>query len=151
MKGPAIGLCLALAGCELLTPVPPTPPSSGPNLPPELQRVLDDYTIAWQTRDAAGLAALFADDRVVMPNACPPVQGRAEVQKCYTGSGGGLSLRAVDHRFEGPLGYIIGEYAMQPGAQAAGRFVLTLTKDANGRWLIVSDMDREYRRQQSQE
>jgi ketosteroid isomerase-like protein len=150
MRGLAIGLCLALAGCELLTPVPPTPPSSGANLPPELQRVLDEYTLAWQTRDAAGLASLFADDRVVMPNSCPPVRGRAEVQKCYTGSGGGLSLQAVDHRIGTEFAYIIGEYATQAGNPAAGRFVLTLTKGDNDRWLIVSDMDREYRRQQSQ-
>ncbi len=140
---------LLLAGCELLTPVPLSPPeSSGAALPPELQRVLDDYTIAWQTRDAPGLAALFADDRIVMPNACPPVQGRNAVQKCYTGSGGDLNLRPLDHRLDAAFGYIIGEYAMKADAPAAGRFALTLTKSAGGRWLIVADMDREYRKPQ---
>ncbi len=140
---------LALAGCELFTPVPLDPPeSSGAVLPPEMQRVLDDYAIAWRTRDAAGLAALFADDRVVVPNACPPVQGRDAVQKCYTGSGGELDLRAVDHRLDATFGYIIGEYATQAEAPAAGKFVLTLAKGAGGRWLIVADMDREYRKAQ---
>jgi ketosteroid isomerase-like protein len=135
--------CVAFGGCTLFEP---PPESSGPQLPPELQRVLDDYSSAWRTRDAAGLAALFADDRVVVPNACPPVRGRADVQKCYTGSGGEIDLRSLDHRIGETGAYIIGEYAGKPDTPASGKFVLTLTRDGE-RWLIVADMDREYRRQ----
>ena len=37
-------------------------------LPPELARVLTDYEKAWQARDAAALAALFAEDGFVLPS-----------------------------------------------------------------------------------
>jgi ketosteroid isomerase-like protein len=146
MKRSAKPLLLALATLAL-SACGTTPSITGASLPPELQRVLDDYTTAWKARDAKALAALFPDNQTVVPNACPPATTRAEVEKCYTGSGGDLNLRALDHRIDGQLAYIIGEYAMTPGGPAGGKFVLTLQKDASGRWLIVSDMDREYPRQ----
>jgi len=42
--------------------------------------------------------------------------------------------------------YIIGAYAEQKGQPDGGKFTLTLLKGRDGRWLIVSDMDRSYRR-----
>jgi ketosteroid isomerase-like protein len=118
-------------------------------LPPPLARVLTDYEAAWRGRDAAALARLFADDRVVVPNACPPVKGRSAVERCYTGSGGSLALRAIAYGTDGALGYVIGAYAGQPGAADGGKFTLTLVKGADGRWLIVADMDRSYSRSAS--
>lgn len=115
-------------------------------LPPELQRVLTDYEAAWRSRDPAALARLFADDRVVVPNACAPVNGRAEVERCYAGSGGPLSLRPIAFGIDGALGYIIGAYAPASGDADLGKFTLTLVKGADGRWLIVADMDRPYGR-----
>jgi ketosteroid isomerase-like protein len=115
-------------------------------LPAPLARVLTDYETAWRAKDAAALAALFADDRVVVPNACPPVRGRAGVQACYTGSGGPLFLRAVAYNADSASGYIIGAYRSEEAGPDAGKFTLTLTKGADGRWLIVADMDAPYRR-----
>jgi ketosteroid isomerase-like protein len=142
MRAALIALCAGLAACATA----PSPSTSGPSLPPELQRVLDDYSTAWRAKDAKALAALFADDRTVVPNACPPAKDRAGIEACYTGHGGGIGLTALDHRIDGSMAYIIGEYAGQPGGPAAGKFVLTLTRDAAGRWLIVADMDQPYRR-----
>jgi ketosteroid isomerase-like protein len=128
--------------------VAPQPPGSEPSieLPPALARVLTDYEAAWRNRDAAALARLFADDRIVVPNACPPVRGRAAVERCYAGSGGALTLRAIAYGADGALGYIVGAYAPQTGDADGGKFTLTLVKGGDGRWLIVSDMDRPYRR-----
>jgi len=39
------------------------------------------------------------------------------------------------------VGYVIGGYARQKGEPDVGKFTLTLTRRADGRWLIVSDMD----------
>jgi ketosteroid isomerase-like protein len=116
------------------------------DLPPSLARVLTDYEAAWRSRDAAALARLFADDRVVVPNACPPVKGRNEVERCYAGSGGPLALRATAYGTDGAMGYIIGAYAPEKGQPDGGKFTLTLLKGGDGRWLIVADMDRPYRR-----
>ena len=110
-------------------------------LPAELARVLTDYEAAWQSRDAAALARLFAEDGFVLPNGGQPVRGRAAIQKHYTGAGGPLALRAIAFAAEGSVAYIIGGYGPAQGQPDSGKFTLTLRKGADGRWLIVSDMD----------
>lgn len=124
-------------------PEPPPPPSVG--LPPELARVLTDYEAAWQARDAAALARLFVEDGFVLPTGRPPVRGRAEIERHYTGKGGPLSLRALAYATEGSVGYIIGAFAEKKGDPDIGKFTLTLRKAAGGRWLIASDMDNPSR------
>jgi ketosteroid isomerase-like protein len=142
MRAALLALGVALSACA----TPATSSSSGASLPPELQRVLDDYSTAWRAKDAKALAGLFADDRTVVPNACAPAKDRAGIEACYTGHGGGIGLTALDHRLDGSMAYVIGEYSGAPGGPAAGKFVLTLSKDQTGRWLIVADMDQPYRR-----
>lgn len=115
-------------------------------LPNELARVLTDYEQAWQAKDAAALAALFAEDGYVLPNGGTPVKGRAAIEKFYTGHGGGLSLRALAFAIEGNVGYIIGGYTSKAGEPDTGKFTLTLKRDAKGRWLIMSDMDSSNQR-----
>ena len=118
-------------------------PASLPSieLPPALARVLTDYEMAWGKKDAAALAALFAEDGFVLSSGVPPVRGRAAIQQHYAKAGGPLSLRALASATSGDVGYIIGAFAMQKGGPDAGKFTLTLKKDAAGRWLIMSDMD----------
>jgi ketosteroid isomerase-like protein len=96
---------------------------------------------AWEGRDPAALAALFAEDGFVLSGGAPPVRGRAAIQKLYTGRGGPLALRAFFYATEGRIGYILGGFAREAGLPDAGKFTLTLRQDADGRWLIVSDMD----------
>jgi hypothetical protein len=59
-------LAVMLAAASAVAAPPPEPALGPPlpsvTLPPELDRVLRDYEKAWQARDAAGLAALFAED-----------------------------------------------------------------------------------------
>lgn len=110
-------------------------------LPAPLARVLADYEVAWQNKDAAGLAALFTEDGFVLPNGSPPVRGRAQIERRYSGSGGPLALRALAYATEGSIGYIIGGFARQKGQPDIGKFTLTLRKGPEGRWLIMSDMD----------
>ncbi len=111
-------------------------------LPAELDRVLRDYEKAWQARDAAALAALFAEDGFVLSNGKPPVRGRAAIRIAYTEGDGPLSLRALAYSVEGAVGYIIGAYATSKDSADIGKFVLALRKDKEGRrWLIAADMD----------
>jgi ketosteroid isomerase-like protein len=110
-------------------------------LPPELARVLTEYESAWQQKDARALAELFAEDGFVLSSGVPPVRGRQAIQKHYSGQGGPLSLRALAYTVEGSTGYIIGGFARQTGQPDIGKFTLTLRKSADGRWLIMSDMD----------
>lgn len=117
-------------------------------LPPELARVLTDYEAGWRTGDAAALASLFAEDGYVLPQGRGPVKGRAAIQKLYTRTGSPLSLRAIAYSTSGDVGYILGGYTGELGKPDDGKFTLTLRKGADGKWLIVSDMDNSSRRQQ---
>ena len=83
---------------------------------PPLARVLTDYETAWARKDAAALAALFADDGFVLSIGVPPVRGRAAIQEHYARAGGPLSLRALAFATSGDLGYIIGAFATEKGA-----------------------------------
>jgi len=119
----------------------PSPSEPGVRLPGPLARVLTDYEAAWTRKDAAALAALFAEDGFVLSNGMPPVRGRAEIARHYAGQGGPLALRALAFQTHGPIGYIIGGFARAKGEPDIGKFTLTLVKGARGRWLIMSDMD----------
>jgi ketosteroid isomerase-like protein len=120
-------------------------PQPSVKLPPELARVLTDYEAAWRKRDAVALANLFAEDGFVLSNNRPPVRGRAAIQHAYKGAGGPLALRAIAFATEGSVGYIIGGFAREEGKPDIGKFTLTLRKGADGRWLIMSDMDNSNR------
>lgn len=124
---------------------PPSQQLPSVNLPPELERVLRDYEVAWAARDPAALAALFAPDGFVLARGRPPLRGRRAIQEYYTGQGGPLSLRAIAFASEGSVAYIIGGYAARRGVADVGKFTLTLRKGSDGRWLIVSDMDSSNR------
>lgn len=110
-------------------------------LPPPIARVLSDYERAWQTKDAAALAALSAEDGFVLSSGTAPVRGRGEIERHYKGAGGPLALRAFAYATDGSIGYIIGGFARQRGEPDIGKFTLTLRKGPDGRWLIASDID----------
>jgi ketosteroid isomerase-like protein len=124
-----------------------SPGEASVTLPPELARVLTDYEASWKAGDAAALSHLFAEDGFVLAAGQAAVKGRAAIQRLYTHPGSPLSLRAFVYATNGDVGYIIGGYSAEPGKPDDGKFTLTLRKSADGRWLIVSDMDNSNRRQ----
>jgi ketosteroid isomerase-like protein len=132
---------IAVVGAQTPSPARQPAPLPSVTLPEPLARVLADYEVAWRNRDATALASLFTEDGFVLSNGVPPVRGRADIQKHYARQGGSLSLRALAFGTDGSVGYIIGGFARQKGDPDVGKFTLTLQKDGNGRWLIVSDMD----------
>ena len=136
-------LLLAVLALSLPARAQQAPPSPLPSvqLPGNLQRVLTDYEDAWQKKDAKALSALFAPNGFVLPSGSAPARGRDAVEKHYAGSGGPLSLRPLAYATNGNLGYIIGAYSRSKDAPDEGKFTLVLTRDAKGRWLILSDMD----------
>lgn len=110
-------------------------------LPPELDRVLRDYEMAWRARDAAGLAALFTDDGFILRPNRPPVRGRANIEEGYRGAGGPLVLRAWAYATSGDVGWILGGFGVAEDGPDFGKYTLTLRLGDDGRWLIASDMD----------
>ena len=143
VRGSGLALAVTAMGAMELRAQPASAPAPMPSvtLPADLARVLTDYEKGWQAKDAAGLASLFAEDGFVLPNGAPPVRGRGEIARHYTGQGGPLALRALAFATEGAVGYIIGGYARRAGEPDTGKFTLTLRRAPEGRWLILSDMD----------
>jgi ketosteroid isomerase-like protein len=139
--GVAVCVTALIPGAAVRTQSPAPRQFPSVALPAPLARVLSDYETAWRKRDAAALAALFSEDGFVLSNGVPPVRGRAQIERHYAGQGGPLALRALAFATDGSIGYIIGGFARRAGEADVGKFTLTLRKDANQRWLIVSDMD----------
>jgi hypothetical protein len=138
----ALVLLLAVpAGAQSPSPAAMPSPLPSITLPAPLARVLTDYEAAWGRKDAVALAALFAEDGLVLSSGVPPVRGRAAIERHYTGQGGPLALRAFAYATEGSIGTIIGGFARAPGEPDIGKFTLTLVEGPDGRWLIQSDMD----------
>ena len=142
-RGLALALVLAAGSVAAQAPSPSVSPSALPSvaLPAPLARALSDYEAAWSHKDAAALAALFAEDGFVLSSGTPPVRGRAAIERHYMGQGGPLALRALAFSTHGPIGFIIGGFARAPGEADIGKFTLTLVKGPQDRWLIQSDMD----------
>lgn len=119
---------------------PPTIP-----LPEDLDRVLRDYEQLWQTGKGLELAQLFTVDGYVLPPGTPPRQGREAIARGYASVGGDLRLRAIDYAIEGSTGYIVGAYGYGEDGGDTGKWILTLRRDEEGRWLISGDMNNSSR------
>ena len=114
-------------------------------LPPELDRVLRDYEREWKAGNAAGLAALFTDDGMALPNGHPPARGHAAITSAYRVSGSDLRLRALAYGTADTVAYIIGAFRSGAATADAGKFVLALRRSPKGRWLIAADIDNSMR------
>jgi hypothetical protein len=134
-------LACALVAATASAQAPAVSPLPSVTLPGPLARVLTDYETAWRSKDAAGLAALFAEDGFVLSSGVPPVRGREAISRHYTGQGGPLHLRAFAYATRGSIGSIVGGFARAKDEPDIGKFTLTLVKGPGGRWLIQSDMD----------
>ncbi len=118
-------------------------PQPSVELPDELDRVLRDYEAHWGAGNADALAELFVEEGLIVRGGW--IRGRDAIRQAYQTASGPLRLRAIEFAADGSVGYIVGAYGYgdeQP-VEDRGLFVLTLQRGASGRWLIVSDMDRQ--------
>jgi len=111
------------------------------DLPPALSRVLRDYEKGWSAGNAAAVAALFAPRGMALPNGQQAAVGAAAITSAYAGPGGPLRLRPLAWATADSVGYIIGGYRYGPGDGDTGKFILALSRRADGHWLIVADID----------
>lgn len=110
-------------------------------LPVDLARVLRDYEREWAAGNAAGLAALFAEDGFALPSGRLPARGRDAIAAHYRNAGGPLRLRALAFEVEDPVAWIVGAYGYGEDGEDRGKFVLALRRGSDGRWLIAADID----------
>ncbi len=134
------------------TPLLPIPPIQHP--PREAIAQGDGrWVLAWQAHDAALIASLFADDGVEMGRGGTVTQGHAAIRTRFARLFGAIgpvqaSRRTVDVWEMGSTVYEFGRYSylfpqMSPGRKlnvSAGSYVTVWRKQADGRWLIHSDV-----------
>ncbi len=137
-------LCCTIAcGVAQVSAQAPDKPATLPviTLPPDLDRVLRDYERDWRANDATQLSMQFTEDGFVLSNREPPVRGRANIAKAYTGRGGPLTLAALAYATADTVGYIVGTYGGADPATHTGKYLLALRRSPGGPWMIAADMD----------
>jgi uncharacterized protein (TIGR02246 family) len=103
---------------------------------------------AYNGGDAKAVAALYADDAILMPPGAPRVKGRAAILEFFTkdiaGSKAGGAVFAIDPKTEagvsGNMGWESGTYVVTvKGATVETGKFLSVSRKQDGKWLYLRD------------
>jgi len=105
---------------------------------------------AFNRGDAAGVAALYAEDATVLPPNSQMIQGRPGIESFWSGAiQMGLrdvSLTTVEVAGSGDMAYEIGKYTLkiQPAGRRAitdsGKYVVAWKRQTDGTWRLHADI-----------
>lgn len=113
----------------------------------DMKKVLEDfdaaYNKAFNRGDAAGCAAFFTEDVILLAPDQPMTRGKRAFEETYRSrmgkaSGGTHSNALVEFGVEGDLAYQVGTFAItgtKPPEQ--GKFVNVLRRQADGAWRVA--------------
>ena len=113
----------------------------------DMKKILEDldtgYNEAFNRGDAAGCAAFFTDDVVLLAPGQPMTRGKKAFIETYqsrmdNSTGGTHRNNLVEYGVEGDMAYQIGTYAISgtdPVEQ--GKFVNVLKRQADGTWKVA--------------
>ena len=116
----------------------------------DMKKVLEDfdaaYNEAFNRGDAAGCAAFFTEDVILMAPDQPMTRGKKAFEEIYQSrmdksSGGTHSNKLVEYGVEGDLAYQVGTFAItgtNPPEQ--GKFLNILRRQADGTWKVTVSM-----------
>ncbi len=135
----------------------PLPARSPDEADPEA--LVRNYLDSFNAPDPVALAALYAENGLVLPPSGGPVRGRAAIRDYWTKSGRrGLSLAVLQKDICGEAGFFVGRYDVRQGSSGEfkrangavaraslrhpehGSFVLCVRRADNGAWQIAADM-----------
>lgn len=112
----------------------------------DMRKILEDfdeaYNEAFNRGDAAGCAAFFTEDVMLLPPDQPMIRGRKAFEKTYQSriednSGGTHTNELVDFGVDGDLAYQIGTYAIADSdPPEKGKFVNILKRQSDGSWKV---------------
>lgn len=90
-----------------------------------IKQVYDDWTLPWETGDAAGVASYYTEDAVQMPSSEPDIVGREAAQSSlqavfddFTVKGNAMDIQEVE--IAGDLAFARGTYALTVTPKADG-------------------------------
>jgi len=112
----------------------------------DMKKVLEDfdaaYNEAFNRGDAAGCAAFFTDDVILLAPDQPMIRGNKAFQELYqsrmdNSSGGTHSNQLVEYGVEGDMAYQVGTYAITgTDPSEEGKFVNILRRQPDGTWKV---------------
>ena len=141
-------LLLGGLGCQTANP----PASQSDTAAADIQAihaVRDAYVAAESAGDAAAVAALYAEDGVLMPANEPAVSGRAAIEthlsQDYAMMSVEVSAASRETKVAGDIAYDAGTHRVRltpkaggDGFEATGKQVVTLARQADGTWKITN-------------
>lgn len=138
-----IAAILALAACNT-APLPLTEAETA-----SIRELSDEFTKSMVAADWAGLMKLYTEDANLMPPGGPSVAGRPAIEAFMAAFPKVTEMRFDFHEIDGrgDLAFVRGAYRMTmeiPGVPGPvtdkGKFIEIRRKQADGRWLIASDI-----------
>ena len=137
-------ILLGLAALILTLPVSASAQAGGTDLKSQITKLDQAWQTAYNAKNAAGLAAMYADDAKVMAPGSATVSGRAAIQAFFAEEvkqGGTNTLTTGEVLDGGTYAIAIGGYvATGPDGKHLdhGSYV-TIYKKVNGAWMIYRD------------
>ncbi len=102
------------------------------------------YVAASNRGDADALAALYADDAMLLPPDHEPIQGREAIGAFWRqGTDEGLEVTTLTVDVDGDLGYLVGRYRLPPTDEEpadSGKYVMCLKRQKDGSWKLTADI-----------
>ena len=134
-------MTFALAACSA-----PTQREFGKADVENITKLVQEFTAAYNAKDAAQAATLFAGGGVVMPPNAPMLRGTESIQgyfvSRFTQGASDLVIEPKDIAGSGALAYASGDFSLKlvppaggPGRQDRGKF-LWILRDFRGKWLL---------------
>jgi uncharacterized protein (TIGR02246 family) len=115
-----------------------------------LTRLQTDWLAAANAKDSTRLAALYAENAMLMPPNAAMAKGRPAIQAVWQGmmdeNARDITLTAIDRSVCGDLGYEAGTYTLNMGAPGGpvasdkGKYLMTVRRGPGGKWLIQNDI-----------
>jgi uncharacterized protein (TIGR02246 family) len=109
-----------------------------------IEAAVTRYVAASNQGDIDALAALYAEDAVLLPPEHAPVQGRKAIADFWRqGTDHGLTIHTIRVDVQNDLGYLIGQYTLPATGQESadsGKYVLCLRRQRDGSWKVTADI-----------
>lgn len=115
-----------------------------------LAALLEAWQDAANRGDWGGVAALYADDAVLMPPNMATARGRGSIREAFAGLGQmsprDIRLQVQEIEICGDTAYEVGTYSMsiQPAGASRiedrGKYIVIHKRQSDGRWLIARDI-----------
>ena len=106
--------------------------------------ILDQYSTAYKEASPSALAALYAEDAILVPEDSGRIQGRKDIERFWKSRlsrprvGRSGSVAVLDEGLGQDFSYLM---ATMEGVQDdAYNFTLCLKRDTHGQWRIASEM-----------